>query len=223
MTSAPVWMIVALVLILQVGLPTVSSGAAVRIDGCIPVSAADVAKAPATTPGRGHERGPSCRHDEACPVRLAAGETLCSAAPRPYLDSPTATNPTSHAHTATLEVRRATTGALPASTPSLPRHTAAKAEKKVVIGEDMEGRVIPQAKRLGAEHYDPPDLPRSQWMEHNRQWIRDRMDEGCTIIDCGSAPGRAKYPKPTSPYYEMELREIAKRKYPLQRSPWWGE
>jgi hypothetical protein len=39
------------------------------------------------------------------------------------------------------------------------------------------------------------------------------MDEGCTIIDCGPAPGRKNYPKPTSPYYQMELDEIAGRGY----------
>jgi hypothetical protein len=40
------------------------------------------------------------------------------------------------------------------------------------------------------------------------------MDEGCTIYDCGPAPGRANYPNPTSEYYQMELNEIDKRGYP---------
>jgi hypothetical protein len=83
-----------------------------------------------------------------------------------------------------------------------------------VIGEDMEGRVIPTAEKLGADYYRPPDAPPSEWMENNRQWINDRMDEDCTIYDCGSAPGRANYPGPTSPYYGMELGEIAGRGYP---------
>ena len=86
--------------------------------------------------------------------------------------------------------------------------------RAIVIGEDMEGRVIPTAKKLGAEYYNPPDAPPSEWMENNRQWINDRMDEGCTIYDCGAAPGRANYPDPTSPYYQMERDEIAKRGYP---------
>jgi RHS repeat-associated protein len=96
---------------------------------------------------------------------------------------------------------------------------AARAEKKIVIGEDMAGRVIPEAKRLGADYYDPPKAPPEQWMENNRKWINDRMDEGCTIINCGPAPGRANYPNPTSPYYQMELDEIAKRGYPMSPPP----
>ena len=86
--------------------------------------------------------------------------------------------------------------------------------RAIVIGEDMEGRVIPTAERLGADYYNPLDAPPSEWMENNRQWINDRMDEGCTIYDCGAAPGRVNYPDPTSPYYQMELDEIAKRGYP---------
>jgi hypothetical protein len=89
--------------------------------------------------------------------------------------------------------------------------------RAIVIGEDMEGRVIPKANELGADYYDPPAAPRDQWMENNRKWINDRMDEGCTIYDCGPAPGRASYPNPTSPYYQMELDEIAKRSYPVVR------
>jgi hypothetical protein len=89
--------------------------------------------------------------------------------------------------------------------------------RAIVIGEDMEGRVIPKANELGADYYDPPAAPRDQWMENNRKWINDRMDEGCTIYDCGPAPGRANYPSPTSPYYQMELDEIAKRSYPVIR------
>ena len=49
-------------------------------------------------------------------------------------------------------------------------------------------------------------------MENNRRWLNDRMDEGCTIYTCGPAPGR---PNATSPYYQMELDEIAKRGYPM--------
>ncbi len=61
--------------------------------------------------------------------------------------------------------------------------------RKIVIGEDMAGRVIPEAKRLGADYHDPPNMPPDQWMDANRKWINDRMDEGCTIINCGPAPG----------------------------------
>jgi RHS repeat-associated protein len=89
------------------------------------------------------------------------------------------------------------------------------AGRTIVIGEDMEGRVIPTAQKLGADWYQPADAPPEQWMENNRRWINDRMEEGCTIIDCGPAPGRANFPDATSPYYQMELNEIAARDYAL--------
>jgi hypothetical protein len=87
--------------------------------------------------------------------------------------------------------------------------------RSIVIGEDMEGRVIPTARRIGADYYDPPPAPRDRWMPNNRAWINDRMDEGCLIYNCGPAPGRANYPNPTSEYYMMQLDEIAKRDYPM--------
>jgi hypothetical protein len=90
---------------------------------------------------------------------------------------------------------------------------AGNGSRSIVIGEDMQGRVMPIARRIGADYYSPPEAPPSEWMENNRQWINDRMDEGCTIYDCGAAPGRANYPGPTSEYYKMELSEIAKRGY----------
>lgn len=103
-----------------------------------------------------------------------------------------------------------------ASTTPLPLWNATEA---VVIGEDMRGRVIPAASGLGAGYYDPPAAPRSEWMENNRRWINDRMDEGCVFYDCGPAPGRSNYPSATSEFYQMELNEIAKRGYPVKKVP----
>ena len=34
------------------------------------------------------------------------------------------------------------------------------------------------------------------------------MEDGCTVYDCGPAPGRANFPGPTSPYCKMELEEF---------------
>ena len=85
--------------------------------------------------------------------------------------------------------------------------------KTVVIGEDMSGRVIPTAKANNAEWYSPPNSPPEQWMENNKNWINQKMNEGCTILDCGAAPGRASYPSPTSPYYQMERQQIQLRNY----------
>lgn len=88
------------------------------------------------------------------------------------------------------------------------------ASKKVAIGEDMERRVKPYAKRTGSETFEaPPGLSRDELMSANRKWINDRMDEGCLICDIGPAPGRANFPEPTSPFYRMELDEIARRGY----------
>ncbi|MEX0847229.1 MAG: RHS repeat-associated core domain-containing protein, partial [Ilumatobacteraceae bacterium] len=103
----------------------------------------------------------------------------------------------------------------PSPNPGATEAVPGGSNRAIVIGEDMEGRVIPKARELGADYYDPPVAPRNQWMENNRQWINDRMDGGCTLYNCGPAPGRANYPNPTSPYYQMELDEIAKRNYPI--------
>ena len=84
---------------------------------------------------------------------------------------------------------------------------------RIVIGEDMKGRVIPHAISIGAEFYNPPEAPRELWMEQNRLWINDKMDRQYDIIDIGAAPGRTNYPEPTSPFYKMELGEIARRNY----------
>ena len=59
----------------------------------------------------------------------------------------------------------------------------------------------------------PPPAPQEMWMENNRRWINEKMDQGCPIYDCGAAPGRSNYPGATSPYYQMELDESARRGY----------
>ena len=85
----------------------------------------------------------------------------------------------------------------------------------IVIGEGMADRVIPTAKARGANWYDPRKAPPEKWMENNQKWINEKMDQGCRILDCGAAPGRANYPNPTSPYYKMELEQINQRNYPF--------
>lgn len=87
--------------------------------------------------------------------------------------------------------------------------------RPVVIGENMAGRVVPDAQRMGADFYSPPrfDNP-AQSMAHNRYWINEQMNQGRGIIDIGPAPGRAGFPEPTSPWYAMERAQIAERGYP---------
>ena len=72
---------------------------------------------------------------------------------------------------------------------------------------------LPTAEAHGATFYDPPNASPEQWMQNNQNWINQKMHEGRTILDCGSAPGRINYPNPTSPYYQMELKEIQARGY----------
>jgi hypothetical protein len=101
---------------------------------------------------------------------------------------------------------------------------AATSADTIVIGEDMGGRVIPTAQSRGAGWYNPPDAPPAQWMQNNQNWINQKMDGGCMILDCGAAPGRANYPNATSPYYQMELDQIQQRGYqPYQKIPAVGE
>jgi hypothetical protein len=87
--------------------------------------------------------------------------------------------------------------------------------RPVVIGEGMQGRVIPEAQRMGADWYQPPqlDVP-AQQMAHNRYWINEQMNQGRGLIDVGPAPGRAGFPEPTSPFYGMEREQIMQRGYP---------
>jgi hypothetical protein len=114
-----------------------------------------------------------------------------------------------------LPGRTAGTPTKPSTSPAVKTPAPKTEPRTVAIGEDMEGRVIPFAQRNGADWYKPaPDAPQTMWMENNRRWINDRMDEGCRILDCGAAPGRPNHPRATSPYYQMELDEIAKRGYP---------
>ena len=89
----------------------------------------------------------------------------------------------------------------------------------------MENLVIPTAQDNNADYYNPPpDLPPDQWMKSNQDWINQKMDEGCTILDGGAAPGRSNFPNPTSPYYQVEQQQIRQRNYPnYQKIPATGE
>jgi hypothetical protein len=79
----------------------------------------------------------------------------------------------------------------------------------------MRGRVIPDAQRMGSDFYSPPRIDNpTQSMAHNRYWINEQMNQGRGIIDIGPAPGRARFPEPTSPWYGMERGQIAERGYP---------
>jgi len=86
-----------------------------------------------------------------------------------------------------------------------------------VIGEGMEDRVMPYARGIGAEYYTGagPNVRKTEtaYFEHNRQVIRNVIQEGREIIDIGPNPARRNWPAPTSPNYQMELDEIARANY----------
>jgi hypothetical protein len=85
----------------------------------------------------------------------------------------------------------------------------------VVMGEDMANRVRPMGTSIHAEWYDPPPFSNdAQSLAHNRYWINEQMNQGKTLIDIGPAYGRPGYPGPSSPWYKMELDEVARRHYP---------
>jgi hypothetical protein len=85
----------------------------------------------------------------------------------------------------------------------------------VVMGEDMANRVRPMGTSIRAEWYDPPPFSNdAQSLAHNRYWINEQMNQGKTLIDIGPAYGRPGYPGPSSPWYKMELDEVARRHYP---------
>ena len=95
--------------------------------------------------------------------------------------------------------------------------------RKIVIGEDMAGRVIPEAKRHGADYYDPPTCRRtSGWTP-----IASGSTTAWTRAARSSTAGRRRAGRttrsPTSPYYQMELDEIARRNYPTTRSDRYGQ
>jgi RHS repeat-associated protein len=86
-----------------------------------------------------------------------------------------------------------------------------------VIGEGMEDRVIPYAREVGAEYYTGagPNVRETEmaYFEHNRQVIRNVIQEGREIIDIGPNPARRSWPAATSPNYQMELDEIVRANY----------
>lgn len=57
------------------------------------------------------------------------------------------------------------------------------------------------------------EAPPTEWMENNRKWINQQMDDSRHIIDIGPEPGRPGFPEPTSRYFDMERREILRRQY----------
>ncbi len=81
-------------------------------------------------------------------------------------------------------------------------------KKTVVIGEDMQNRVIPYAKDKGFKYFKPRGKNPKNWMKNQKQWINRQLKDSKTeIIDIGP-----KGKKPTSKYYKAEIKAIDKYK-----------
>lgn len=89
----------------------------------------------------------------------------------------------------------------------------------IVIGENMEKRVILYAKKIGANWYRARrGTPVKNWMKNNREALRTWMQKGKKIIDIGPDKLRRKKFGP-SENYEMERRILNKNKYPVTWDP----
>ena len=86
-------------------------------------------------------------------------------------------------------------------------------EDVLVIGEDMQFRVIPYARKHGHDWYGPKtELPLGHTakqmavsIDENIGFVVEKMNQGYTIIDIGPQQGRTNYPLPTSPWYMAEV------------------
>ncbi len=80
--------------------------------------------------------------------------------------------------------------------------------KTLVIGENMTDKVIPYAKKIGAETY--PGMPgfkpgmEAEGLLHNQKAIEQKMAEGYKILDIGPDFAKRKLTGGPSPNYQME-------------------
>ncbi len=89
----------------------------------------------------------------------------------------------------------------------------AQGRKVFVIGENMT-RVRRAAGQFGADIYEPGgNVPPTNWLTNNKQWIQKWMRRDALFIDIGRDPERVKYRNPISPYYDMEVQQLQGRNY----------
>jgi hypothetical protein len=83
--------------------------------------------------------------------------------------------------------------------------------KYIVIGRNMEKRIIPVSKEINAEHWAGFDsaLSEVENLANNRVWIQTKLADGYTVIDIGLDPSYVMQGN-MSPgsYYAMELFEV---------------
>jgi RHS repeat-associated protein len=99
--------------------------------------------------------------------------------------------------------------------------TASKAPRfgqRVVIGESSRRTEAAAAKFGAIVWVGPPDgVSHPQICQANQAWINAQMERGAHIIDIGIDSSRQGS---RSPYYMLELRELARAVYPVDRRPW---
>ncbi len=85
-----------------------------------------------------------------------------------------------------------------------------EAKKILVIGENMDRRVIPYAEKIGAEYYSGmPNFKKgmeSKGLLHNEAAIKQKMSEGYEILDIGPDFAKRSKTGTSSANYEMERR-----------------
>jgi RHS repeat-associated protein len=88
----------------------------------------------------------------------------------------------------------------------------------VVIGESSR-RTATAAAAFGATTWPgpPPDSTHYETCAANEAWINAQIQRGAHIIDIGIDSSRQGS---RSPYYALELRQIAEAGYPVDRRPW---
>ena len=83
--------------------------------------------------------------------------------------------------------------------------------KYIVIGRNMEDRVIPAARAINAEHWTGFNsaLSEAENIANNRIWLKSKLMEGHTAIDIGLDPKFVNTGNlDPGPYYSMELFEV---------------
>ncbi len=81
----------------------------------------------------------------------------------------------------------------------------------IIIGRNMDDRVIPSAKNIGAEWWTGFDdsLPTNVNLVNNQKWLNKKLTEGYTVIDIGLDPKWvSRGSKAKGPFYRMETQTV---------------
>jgi hypothetical protein len=92
-------------------------------------------------------------------------------------------------------------------------------QPSIVLGRDMNNRVNPVAKDLGAKtiskewdaNFGSRDVHHNEGLSFNKQWLEFQIEQNVKIYDLGTGKVRN-----TSNYYNMEQQVIQLNNYPVQ-------